>query len=74
MLKLRSSDSLLPKAYSLPKIHKENAPLKIIVSSLNTALYPLSQYLNKIQIIFFPPNTKEWFRIVPRSLRQDYTG
>jgi len=48
MLQLRSSDSLLPKAYGLPKIHKENAPLRIIVSSINTALYPLAKFLNKI--------------------------
>jgi len=48
MLKLRSSDSLLPKAYSLPKIHKVNASLRIIISSINTALYPLGKFLNKI--------------------------
>jgi len=48
MLKLRSSDSLLPKAYGLPKIYKEKAPLRIIVSSINTALYLLGKYLNKI--------------------------
>jgi len=47
LLKMRSSDSLLPKAYGLPKIHKTNAPLRIIVSSINT-LYPLGKYLNKI--------------------------
>jgi len=38
---LRSSDSLLPKAYGLPKIHKENIPFRIIVSSVNTALYSI---------------------------------
>jgi len=48
MLKLRSSDSLLPKAYGLPKVHKTNAPLRIIVSSINTTLYPIAKYLNKI--------------------------
>jgi len=48
LLKLRSSDSLFPKAYGLPKIHKINAPLRIIVSLINTALYPLGKYLNKI--------------------------
>jgi len=48
MLKLRSSDSLLPKAYGLPKIHKENAPLRVIISSINTALYPLGKFLNGI--------------------------
>jgi len=48
MLQLRSSDSPLPKAYGLLKIHKENTPLRIIVSSVNTALYPLAKFLNKI--------------------------
>jgi len=48
MLKLRSSDSVLPKAYGLPKIHKENTLYRIIVSSVNTSLYPIDKYLNKI--------------------------
>lgn len=39
---LRTSDSLLPKTYGLPKIHKENYPLRIIVSS---ALHVLATYL-----------------------------
>jgi len=46
--KLRSSDSLLPKAYGLPKIHKKNNPYRIIVSSINTALYSLATFLHKI--------------------------
>jgi len=48
MLNLRSSDSLLPKAYGLPKIHKENTPLRIIVSSVNTSLYPVAKFLSRI--------------------------
>jgi len=47
MLQLRSSDALLPKVYGLPKIYKENAPLRIIVSSINTTLYPFAKFLNK---------------------------
>jgi len=39
MFQLRSSDSLLPKAYGLPKLHKENVPLRLIVSSINTFLH-----------------------------------
>jgi len=46
--RLRSSDSLLPKAYRLPKIHKKNTPFRIIVSSINTVLYSLASYLHKI--------------------------
>ncbi|XP_018361286.1 PREDICTED: uncharacterized protein LOC108760014 [Trachymyrmex cornetzi] len=45
---LRSSDSLLPKAYALPKIHKEGIPFRIIVSSVNTALYQLASFLQDI--------------------------
>jgi len=45
---LFSSDSSLPKAYDLPKTYKTNFPLRIIVSSVNTALYQLSKFLHKI--------------------------
>jgi len=48
MLQLRVSDSLLPKAYGLPKVHKTNAPLRIIVSSTNTTLHSFAKFLNKI--------------------------
>jgi len=48
MLQLWSSDSLLPKAYDLPKTHKDNTSLKIIVFSINTTLYPFAKFLNKI--------------------------
>jgi len=46
--KFHSSDSKLPKAYGLPKIHKHNTPFRIIVSSINTALYSLASYLQNI--------------------------
>lgn len=42
------SDGLLPRAYSLPKIHKENYPLRIIVSSLNSTFYNLATSLHNI--------------------------
>jgi len=45
ILKLRSSDSNLPKAYGLPKVHKINFPYRIIVSSVDTAPYSLSSFL-----------------------------
>jgi len=48
MLNLRSSDSPLPKAYGLPKILKENTPLRMIVSSVNTSLYPVAKLLSKV--------------------------
>jgi len=48
--KLRSSDANLPKAYGLPKVHKNNTPFRIIVSSVNTALYSLASFLQEIII------------------------
>lgn len=45
---LHSSDSLLPKAYGLPKIHKDNIPFRIIVSSVNTSLHHLATHLHNI--------------------------
>jgi len=52
------TDSILPKAYGLPKIHKENYPFRIIVSLINTALYPLASFLHKIIHTSLPPNHK----------------
>ncbi|XP_024893281.1 uncharacterized protein LOC112468378 [Temnothorax curvispinosus] len=45
---MHSSDALLPKAYALPKIHKPNNPFRLIVSSINTALYSFASYLQRI--------------------------
>jgi len=45
---MHSSDSILPKAYGLPKIHKQNIPFRIIVSSINTVLYNLATHIHKI--------------------------
>jgi len=47
-LSLFSSYSNLPMAYGLPKIHKENIPFRIIISSVNTALYPIAKFIHKI--------------------------
>jgi len=45
---LHSSDCSLPKAYGLPKIHKQNIPFRIIVSSINTSLYLVAKFLQRI--------------------------
>ncbi|XP_055853213.1 uncharacterized protein LOC129916968 [Episyrphus balteatus] len=37
-----------PKIYGLPKIHKQNMPLRPICSSMNVPCYQLSKYLVKI--------------------------
>jgi len=45
---LHSSDSILPKVYRLPKIHKVNVPFKIIISSVNSTLYSLAAFIHNI--------------------------
>ena len=45
---LRCSDGELPRAYGLPKLHKPNVPLRIIVSSINSPLFSLATFLHKI--------------------------
>ena len=44
----KHSDCSLPKAYGLPKVHKKDTPLRIIVSSRNTTLYSFASYLHNI--------------------------
>jgi len=46
--KLLITDGILPRAYGLMKIHMENFPLRIIVSSINSPSYPLAAYLHNI--------------------------
>ena len=61
------SDGVLPRAYGLPKIHKEGCPLRLIVSSINSPLYKLASYLHKIMYNYFPkPNShiKNSFKLV----------
>lgn len=42
------TDGLIPRAYGLPKIHKDGVPLRLIVSSVNSPLHNLATYLHKI--------------------------
>ena len=44
----REKSSCCPKLYGLPKIHKDGAPLRPIVSSINSPTYKLAQFLAKI--------------------------
>jgi len=46
--KLYCSDGILPRAYGLPKIHKPNNPLRIIISSNDSLLYFFAKYLHDI--------------------------
>ena len=48
------SDGILPRAYGLPKIHKPNHPLRIIVSSINSPLYKFASFLDRIMHKSFP--------------------
>jgi len=45
---LNASNPILPRAYGLPKIHKEGLPLRIIVSSVGSPLHNLATFLQKI--------------------------
>ena len=38
----------LPKLYGLPKIHKNNAPMRPIISTINSVWYKLAGWLFKI--------------------------
>ena len=42
---LQKSEALLPRLYRLPKIHKANAPLRLIVSAIGSLTCGLTQYL-----------------------------
>ncbi|KAJ8678260.1 hypothetical protein QAD02_014047 [Eretmocerus hayati] len=45
-LNIDFTDKNLARVYGLVKVHKENHPLRLIVSSRNTTLYELSKVLN----------------------------
>jgi len=45
---LNSSNAFLPRAYGLPKIHKPGFPLRIIISSTDSPLHNLAEYLQNI--------------------------
>jgi len=48
--RLLTTDGILPRAYGLPKIHKNGYPLRIIVSLIDSPLYSLANFLHKILI------------------------
>lgn len=43
-----TTDSLLPRAYGVSKIHKTNCPYRLIVSIITSALHQQILYLNKL--------------------------
>jgi hypothetical protein len=42
---LKNTSGILPRCYGLPKIHKKDHPLRIIVSSVGSPTYNLAHYL-----------------------------
>ena len=42
---LHSTDSIAPRVYGLPKIHKTGFPFRSIVSFINSPLYNLSKFI-----------------------------
>jgi len=45
--KMLTTDGVLPRAYGLPKLHKKDYPLRVIISSLKSPLYELACFLHK---------------------------
>ena len=45
---LLNTDGNLPRAYGLPKIHKANHPLRIIISSIDSPTYFLAKFISNI--------------------------
>ncbi|XP_024891588.1 uncharacterized protein LOC112467272 [Temnothorax curvispinosus] len=73
---LHVSDGILPRAYGLPKIHKPDCPLRIIVSSINTPLYDLASFLQKILHKSLPINgssIKDSFTLVEKLNNKEQT-
>lgn len=71
---LRLSDGVLPRAYGLPKIHKQNCPLRIIISSVNSLLHASAAFLHNILYLHLPrPKSyiKNSFELV-KNLRDLY--
>jgi len=42
------SDGILPRAYGLPKIYELNCQFRVIISCIDSPLYPLTTFLHKI--------------------------
>ena len=43
--KLCPKDSLVPRIYGLPKIHKQGAPLRPIINTIFSPMYKLTKYI-----------------------------
>jgi len=73
---LYCSDGSLPRVYGLPKIHKPNCPLRVIVSSIGSPLYPLATFLHNILFKSIPKANsyiKNSFELVEKLKRLHIT-
>jgi len=52
--KLNCTEGSLPRTYGLPKLHKQNCPFRVIVSSKNSPLYALAKFLHEIIYVSIP--------------------
>ncbi|KYN17971.1 DNA repair and recombination protein pif1, mitochondrial [Trachymyrmex cornetzi] len=69
---LYSSDGILPRVYALPKIHKENTPFRIIVSSIGSPLHMLVSFLQNILVVSLPEANsyiKNSFQLIDNNLK-----
>ena len=66
--KLKPVGSSLGKLYGLPKIHKKDAPLRPIISSINTYNYNLAKYIVELCTPFIPSSytTRDFFSFVSK--------
>ncbi|XP_071576894.1 uncharacterized protein [Temnothorax nylanderi] len=51
---LNCTDGVIPRAYGLPKIHKANCPLRMIVSTVNSPLHSLARFLQDLIQVSVP--------------------
>jgi hypothetical protein len=68
---LKMNNTIAPKIYGLPKLHKEGMPLRPIVSCINSPGYFLSKFLNNILQKLRPSfkfNVRNSYEVVNRVL------
>lgn len=66
---LNCTDGVLPRAYRLPKIHKPNCSLRIIISSINNPLFHLAKFLHGIiydSVLVADSNVTNSFQLVKK--------
>lgn len=64
-LQLYNTSSIAPRLYGLPKVHKENIPMRPIVSSTNVPCYKMAKHIGDIlkNIISTELNIKNSFQL-----------